>query len=100
MPTTLRANSLLPTSLTLVVEPSPIRGLDADYPLLQYLGFNLILSIYFFLLSQPSRLVIFHTYVVVYIALGNSSNSVGKFIYTLLCTDTRISEYLRQLRQW
>ena len=44
------------TSATaLVVEPSPVRGLAADCPLLQHLGFNRMPSHRFFLLSPPSR---------------------------------------------
>ncbi len=66
--------SVLPFGI--VVEPSSVRGLAADYPLLQCLGFNLAPSILFFLLSSPSRLRIFHRYVVVSIALGTSSNSI------------------------
>ena len=60
----------------IVVEPSPVQGLAADYPLIRRLGFNHALSIRFFLLSSPSHLPIFHGYVVVRIALGVSSNSI------------------------
>lgn len=64
---------LLP--LGIVVELSAIRGLAADCPLLQCLGFNLALSDIFFLLSLLSRLGLFHPYVVVISALGYSSSS-------------------------
>ena len=48
--------SLAVYSLRIVVEPSSVRGLAADCPLLKRLGFNLAPSLNFFLLSQPSRL--------------------------------------------
>ena len=54
----------------IVVEQSSIRGYVAKDPLLQHLGFNLVPSILFFLLSLPSHLCLFHHYVVVSIALG------------------------------
>ncbi|GMK91759.1 hypothetical protein JSCD9_31830 [Clostridioides difficile] len=44
-------------------------------PILKYLGFNLIPSNQFFLLSQLSHLGLFHPYVLVWLALGVSSNS-------------------------
>ena len=59
----------------IVVEPSPIRSLAADYPLWKHLGFNLMSSISFFLLSPHSHLAVFHAYVVADIALGYSSSS-------------------------
>ncbi len=40
----------------IVVEDSPVRSFPADYPLPKYLGFNLISSDRFFLLSPPSHL--------------------------------------------
>ena len=68
-----------PLARHLVVEPSSIRGLAADCPLLQRLGFNLAPSTRFFLLSSPSHLPLFHGYVVVRIALGVPRNSMGYF---------------------
>lgn len=49
----------------LVVEPFSVRDLAADYPLSRHLGFDHMPSNHFFLLSQLSRLHIFHCYVVV-----------------------------------
>ena len=49
----------------LVVERFSIRDFAADYPLPRHLGFNHMPSSHFFLLSQLSRLHIFHCYVVV-----------------------------------
>lgn len=74
--TTSRRLPVLP-SRGIVVEPSPIRSLAADCPLLQQLGFNRVPSREFFLLSQRSRLPIFQDYVVVSLALGVSRNSVS-----------------------
>ena len=91
----------LPTSNRLVVLPSrgivvevpPVRGLPADYPFFQRLGFNLAPYNKFFLLSRLSRLHLFHRYVVVLLSLGYSSNSgsrgglqvltTHKFLYAL-----------------
>ena len=59
----------------IVVEPY-LPVLAADCPLLQHLGFNLMSSSIFFLLSPHSHLhLIFRCYVVVILALGVSSNS-------------------------
>ena len=59
----------------IVVEPY-LSVLAADCPLSQHLGFNLMSSSIFFLLSQQSHLhLIFRYYVVVILALGVSSNS-------------------------
>lgn len=72
--------SLVSNRLTLlplrgiVVEQYPVRIYVAKDPLFKYLGFNLISSILFFLLSQPSHLSMFHLYVVVSIALGIARN--------------------------
>ena len=72
--------SLVSNRLTLlplrgiVVEQYPVRISVAKDPLFKYLGFNLISSILFFLLSQPSHLSMFHLYVVVSIALGIARN--------------------------
>ena len=62
--TTSERLSLRP-SRGLVVEVSSIQGLLADYQLLKCLGFNLAPSNQFFLLSLPSRLPLFHGYVLV-----------------------------------
>ena len=51
------AYDLLP--LGIVVEVSSIRGLPADRPLHEHLGFNHMPSHSFFLLSSPSRLKLF-----------------------------------------
>lgn len=64
---------LLP-SAEVVVGHAPEKSVGADCPLLKRLGFNHALSSKFFMLSQPSRLVLFHTYVVALLALGVSSN--------------------------
>ena len=72
----------------MIVEPSAIRGLAADCPFLIHLGFNHMQSVYFFLLSQPSQLGIFHPCAVVYTALGVSSNSMDQLLYKFLCTRT------------
>ena len=40
-----------------------------------HLGFNPMPYTKFFLLSSPSRLALFHAYVVVLVSLGDSSNS-------------------------
>ena len=53
----------------IVVEQYPIRAYAAEDPLLKHLGFNLMPSMLFFLLSSPSRLRLFHRYVVVSMAL-------------------------------
>lgn len=47
-----------------------------------------MLSTYFFPLSPHSRLGISHPYVVAYVALGFSSNSMGYFSSTFLCTQS------------
>lgn len=49
----------------LVVERFSVRDFAADYPLPRHLGFDHMPSNHFFLLSQLSRLHIFHCYVVV-----------------------------------
>nr|DAS61886.1 MAG TPA: hypothetical protein [Caudoviricetes sp.] len=49
----------------LVVERSPVQGFAADHRLYWWLGFNHAPSQLFFLLSSPSRLSLFHLYVVV-----------------------------------
>lgn len=69
--------TLLPIGI--VVEPYPLRILAADCLFCCCLGFNHAISIGFFLLSSPSRLYIFHYYVVAPIALRFSSNSIGYF---------------------
>ena len=66
------ACSLLPFGI--VVEHSPVRSFAADCPLYRHLGFNLMPSLYFFLLSQPSHQTMFHVNAVAYRALGFSSN--------------------------
>ena len=59
----------------IVVEPY-LPVLAADCPLSQHLGFNLMSSSIFFLLSPHSHLhLIFRCYVVVIPVLGDSSNS-------------------------
>ena len=55
---------LLP-SRGMTVEQYPIRIYAAEDPLYKHLGFNHMPSNQFFLLSQRSRLAIFHAYVVV-----------------------------------
>nr|DAG45562.1 MAG TPA: hypothetical protein [Bacteriophage sp.] len=67
----------------MIVEPSLIQGLAADCPFSKCLGFDHALSTYFFLLSRPFRLGIFHPSVLVYVALELSSNSIGYFTNTL-----------------
>jgi hypothetical protein len=86
----------------IVGERSPVWSFAADCPLSQHLGFNLILSSEFFLLSPRSRLPIFQDYVVVSLALGVPRNSVsllhGSFrcarFYTLIsqCADCTFLE--------
>lgn len=72
-------HTLVCTSISgIVVELSPIRSLVADCPLSKHLGFTHMPYNKFFLLSQPSRLDIFHSYVVVLLPLGVSSYS-GSF---------------------
>ena len=62
----------------IVVEQYPIRIYVAKDPLLQQcLGFNLAPSTLFFLLSSPSRLCLFHHYVVVSVALGIARSWCG-----------------------
>ena len=73
--------TLLPAGI--VVEVSPIRSLPASYPLYQHLGFNLMPSSLFFILSWRSHLALFHAYVVAKLALGSSSNSMD-YTYLLL----------------
>ena len=68
-----------PLARHLVVEPSSIQGLAADCPLLQHLGFNHMPFNIFFLLSQHSRLDLFHSYVVVILTLGVPSNSIQNY---------------------
>ena len=80
------AYGVLPSGI--VVEPSPVRGLAADCPLLRCLGFNLAPSSNFFLLSLPSRLGVSHPHVVVLLALGVPSISKGCFSNTLPCRRT------------
>lgn len=60
----------------IVVEPSPVRGLAADCPLLKRLGSRHAPSVRFFLLLPPSHMNLFHFYVVVHTALGVSSSSI------------------------
>lgn len=68
----------IPTPVTnwLVVERSPVQSFAADHPLYKHLGFNLMQSTHFFLLSPHSRLLLFQSYVVVCVALGVPSNSM------------------------
>lgn len=61
----------------IVVEPSPIRSLAADFRLREHLGFNLMPSNEFFLFSPRSRLGLIYPYVVVSLALRVPSNSVS-----------------------
>lgn len=61
----------------LVVERSAIRSFAADCPLRRCLGFNHAPYTRFFLLSSPSRLSLFHDYVVARVPLGVPSNSMG-----------------------
>ncbi|MGX7403358.1 hypothetical protein, partial [Enterococcus camelliae] len=79
----------------IVVERYSIRVFAADCPLFQHLGFNLVPSSKFFLLSPRSRLPIFQGYVVVSLALGVPRNSVsllhGSFRYARFYT--LISQY-------
>ena len=83
-PTTSDRLTLLPNGI--VVEPYPLRILAADCLFCCCLGFDHATSIRFFLLSSPSRLCIFHHYVVALIALRGSSNSIGYFSYHLYGT--------------
>ena len=76
------AYGVLPRGI--VVGRSPVRSFAADCPLSRHLGFNLMPSTYFFLLSPPSRLGLFHPCAVAYVALGCSSNSIGYFSNTFL----------------
>nr|DAQ68057.1 MAG TPA: hypothetical protein [Bacteriophage sp.] len=78
MPTTFRA--LAPT---LIVEPSSVRGLAADYPLSRRLGFNLAPSLIFFCFRR------IHVCACSALrcsmrALGRPSNSIGDFANTFL----------------
>lgn len=70
-------------TLSLVVEPCPVRTLAADFPLFEHLGFCHMPYDQFFLISQPlwdmipypmSHLPIFHGYAVVWSSLGFPSN--------------------------
>lgn len=73
---------LLP-SRGIVVEGRAIRSFPADLRLLKCLGFNHTLSNRFFLLSSPSRLGLFHPYVVVLLALRHLT---AKIIVSKTCS--------------
>ena len=78
----LRFEALDPMDYSLIVERSSIRSFAADHPI--------------FIIFKHSRLSIFHNYVVVYKALGLSSNSKGytaKFPITTKKVNIQI-EYL------